>query len=48
MSEGNVRHVLPVNDLIEHEHVPTDNGDGWVIVHNSLDGRELHEEEPDG
>ena len=50
-------HVIPVNDIIEHE----DTGDecpcgprvdpvrredgsvGWVIVHHSLDGRELTE-----
>lgn len=45
-------HVLPVNDLIEHE----DEGDdcvcgpsfefvegGLVITHHSLDGRELYE-----
>lgn len=44
-------HVLPRNDLIEHEEI----GDGCVcgpdwlesgalIVHHSLDGRELTEE----
>lgn len=49
---GDVLHVLPVNDLIEHE----DEGDecvcgpdvtfvegGKVITHHSLDGREGHE-----
>lgn len=46
-------HVLPVGDLIEHEHsdecvcgpstepVLRDDGSmGWMVVHNSLDGRE--------
>jgi hypothetical protein len=50
-------HVLPVNDLIDHddvgddcvcgpavEHVPSDTGDGWLITHNSLDGREKDEQ----
>jgi hypothetical protein len=50
-------HVLPVNDLIEHNSdsddcacgptmkpVERDDGSmGWLIVHASLDGRELHE-----
>jgi hypothetical protein len=50
-------HVLPIDDLIEHEDVgagcicgpkerPVKADDGavnWVVVHNSLDGRELHE-----
>ena len=48
-------HVIPLNDLIEHddssdcvcgptvEHVPADGGDGWVLTHHSLDGRERHE-----
>lgn len=48
-------HVMPVNDLIEHEDhdcacLPTtepvkrDNGSmGWVVVHNSFDGREVRE-----
>lgn len=47
-------HVVPLNDLIEHEdddrvcgptveHVPGVEGDGWVTVHNSLDGRERKE-----
>lgn len=51
---GDTIHVLPNNDLIEHEendcvcgptveHVPTDDGDGWVITHHTLDGRERHE-----
>lgn len=48
-------HVYPIGDLIEHdtetddcvcgptvEHVPGD-GDGWIITHHSLDGREAHE-----
>lgn len=50
-----VVHVLPINDLIEHEDEgdgcpcgPTveaafneeDGSNGWLIVHNSLDGRE--------
>ena len=50
-------HVLPVEDLVEHEetedcicgprveHVEcSDGGDGWVVVHHSLDGRELDED----
>ena len=50
-------HVLPVNDLIEHE----DEGDGCVcgpdvrfepggriVVHHSLDGRELIEAQAHG
>jgi hypothetical protein len=54
-------HVLPVNDLIEHEdvgtecvcgprveHVEGEDGDGWLIVHNSLDGRELSESDYEG
>lgn len=51
-------HVLPVNDLIEHDdehqencvcgpsveavHRP-DGSNGWLYVHNALDGRELAE-----
>lgn len=27
------------------ELVPTDHGDAWLVVHNSLDGRELGEED---
>ncbi len=55
-------HVVPVNDLIDHDDyddcpcgpapkaVKRDDGSvGWVVVHNSLDGRETHEkEEGDG
>lgn len=53
-------HVIPVDDLIEHdtsgddcvcgpdhELVPTSDGDGWLVIHNSLDGRELHETDGD-
>lgn len=53
---GQTVHVIPLNDLVEHdtsgeqcvcgprvEHVEADGGDGWLIVHASLDGRELHE-----
>lgn len=52
---GQTVHVLPVNDLIEHEDddcicgptteaVPCDDGSfGWVVVHASLDGREAQE-----
>lgn len=29
------------------EHVPTDDGDGWLITHHSLDGREQHEQDDD-
>lgn len=51
-------HVIPVNDLIEHdtngeqdcvcgpdtEPVEREDGSmGWLIVHHSLDGRELRE-----
>ena len=48
-------HVMPVNDLIEHvdddcpcgpttHPVKRDDGSiGWVIIHHSLDGRELAE-----
>lgn len=50
-------HVVPVNDLIEHdttgepcvcgpdtEAVFRDDGsNGWLVLHHSLDGRELHE-----
>ena len=25
------------------EHVPTDKGDGWLVVHHSRDGREQRE-----
>ena len=25
------------------EHVPSDTGDGWLVIHNSLDGREATE-----
>lgn len=46
-------HTVPVDDLIEHEDHdcpcgPTteavfrdDGSNGWLVVHNSLDGREL-------
>lgn len=50
-------HVLPVNDLIEHEDSDDcicgpmstlirrgDGSDGWIVTHNSLDGRELNED----
>lgn len=52
---GNRIHVMPIDDLIEHEDnedcvcqptpslVPAAGGDGWVITHHSLDGRELTE-----
>lgn len=47
-------HVVPLNDLIEHEdhgcvcgpdveHLPSPDGDGWVVTHHSLDGREQRE-----
>ena len=50
-------HVLPLDDLIEHDSsgedcpcgpaaqpVPREDGSmGWLIVHASLDGRELTE-----
>ena len=45
------QHVYPNRDLMRHEaddcpcgpethHTPTPAGDGWIIVHHSLDGRE--------
>ena len=48
---GQTIHVIPINDLINHEdhdcicgpsveHIPSDSGDGWLITHHSLDGRE--------
>lgn len=52
---GGEVHVVPLGDLVEHlpedcvcgprtEPVPRDDGSmGWLIVHHSLDGRELHE-----
>lgn len=45
-------HVYPVEDLIEHETtgggcvcIPAAklHGDAWIMVHHSLDGRELEE-----
>lgn len=47
-------HVLPLDDLIEHDSDHSDEcicgpdttyveGGGKVITHHSLDGRELHE-----
>lgn len=45
-------HVYPVNDAIEHERtgegcvcIPDAklHGDAWIMVHHSLDGRELTE-----
>lgn len=48
-------HTMPISDLIEHqfddcpcgpttEPVPRDDGSmGWLIIHHSLDGRELNE-----
>lgn len=44
-------HVLPVNDLYEHQEdeycpcnpVKTDEGSGYMFVHNSYDGREHNE-----
>jgi hypothetical protein len=48
-------HVRPVDDVIEHDFSAdcicgprleqTDEGDGVVVVHHSLDGREEHEED---
>lgn len=29
------------------EHVPAEGGDGWVITHHSLDGRERFEDDVD-
>lgn len=53
---GDTYHVMPVDDLVEHETndscvcVPTpdpvkrdDGSMGWVIIHHSLDGREIEE-----
>jgi hypothetical protein len=54
MSAGDV-HVVPVDDLIEHddddcpcgpETIPVERDDGsfgWVVVLANLDGREAHE-----
>jgi hypothetical protein len=48
-------HVVPNGDLIEHELTDecpcgpaselrqTPDGDGWLIIHDSLDGREARE-----
>lgn len=49
-------HVVPVADLIDHDHndecvcgptsEPVKRDDGsvaWLVIHNSLDGREHHE-----
>lgn len=55
--ETDTRHVVPVDDLIEHdtdtdscicgpEITPVERDDGsiaWIVVHHSLDGRELNE-----
>jgi len=38
---GDDGHVCVCGPLIEH--VPTDRGDGWLVTHRSLDGREQHE-----
>lgn len=32
----------------EVEHVPAENGDGWLIIHHSLDGREHDEPDSSG
>lgn len=46
---------MPVNDLVVHEETdcpcgpsvefvaPKAGGNGWLVVHNSLDRREAHE-----
>ena len=48
-------HVMPIDDVIEHEsnedcvcgprvqRVDTPEGDGWLFTHHSADGRELSE-----
>lgn len=49
-------HVMPLNDVVEHEESEDclcgpsieavfreDGSNGWLIIHHSLDGRELHE-----
>ena len=57
MADNRTLHVVPINDLIEHDDIsdecvcgprteivqPEGKPDGWVIVHNSLDGREKDE-----
>lgn len=55
MSVENAVHVVPVGDLCEHTYDDcicgprselksrADGSDGWVIIHNSLDGREAGE-----
>lgn len=46
MIDGDV-HVVPVDDLVDHEHEDCVCGptvefveDGWLYVHHALDGRE--------
>ena len=53
--EGEIFHVIPVDDLIEHDSYEGawDScicgpgveyvGPGWLILHHSLDGRENYE-----
>lgn len=51
MSDDTI-HVVPIEDLIEHEESEgcvcgpeVESVDsGWLVVHHSLDGRELQEE----
>jgi hypothetical protein len=55
MAGGGDVHVMPIGDLIEHSFdgctcgprseavFREDGSNGWLIVHHSLDGRELTE-----
>ncbi len=49
-------HVYPVNDWLEHSTnglacqcnpklERTENDDGWIVIHNSFDGREYKEKD---
>lgn len=44
---GNGTHVIPLNDLREHEEAVTCPCEPWmdgeIIIHNSWDGREITE-----
>lgn len=52
------QHVMPTADLVQHEptehcvcapaikRADTPDGDGWIYIHHSLDGRERTEGQP--
>jgi len=56
MSRDRSVHVVPTSDLVAHdtegdcvcgpdtELVTSEDGDGWIVVHHSLDGREAIED----